>query len=202
MTQAASARRTERAMPEPLARRFEAIVFDWDATAVPERRADAPRIRSLVEEASVRGLELAVVSGTHVGNVDGQLAARPTGPGGLVLAVNCGSEAFLVDRDGPHLAYQRTATADEDAALSRAAELTVEHLAARGFVARIVSERLNRRKIDLIPEPEWKDPPKARIGALGSAVENRLAVAGVAGLPEAVEIRGPPPRRLVWPIQA
>jgi trehalose/maltose hydrolase-like predicted phosphorylase len=188
MTQAASARRTGRAMPEPLARRFEAIVFDWDVTDVPEWRADAPRIRSLVEEASVRGLELAVVSGTHVGNVDGQLAARPTGPGGLVLALNCGSEAFLVDRDGPHLAYQRTATADEDAALSRAAELTVEHLAARGFVARIVSERLNRRKIDLIPEPEWKDPPKARIGALASAVENRLAVAGVAGLPEAVEI--------------
>ena len=32
--------------------------------------------------------------------------------------------------------------------------------------AEIVSQRLNRRKIDLIPEPEWADPPKARIGDL------------------------------------
>jgi trehalose/maltose hydrolase-like predicted phosphorylase len=171
-----------------LARRFEAIVFDWDGTAVPGRRADATPIRRLVEQASVRGLELAVVSGTHVGNIDGQLGARPAGPGGLTLALNRGSETFCVDRDGPRLAYRRTATADEDAALSRAARLTVERLAARGLVAHIVAERLNRRKIDLIPEAEWDDPPNARIDELLAAVENRLAAAGIAGLPEAVEI--------------
>ena len=55
-------------------------------------------MRRLVEEACAAGLELAVVSGTHVGNVDGQLAARPAGPGGLVLALNRGSEVFRVDR--------------------------------------------------------------------------------------------------------
>ena len=77
---------------------------------------------------------------------------------------------------------------DEDAALSRAAQLTVERLAARGLTARIVSERLNRRKIDLIPGSQWEDPPKARIGPLLKAVENRLAAVGVAGLPETVEI--------------
>ena len=141
-----------------------------------------------MEEASTVGLELAVVSGTHAGNVDGQLAARPAGPGGLVLALNRGSEVFVVDRDGPRLSYQRAATAHEDAALSRAAELAVERLGARGLAARIVSERLNRRKFDLIPEPEWSDPPKARIDALLGAVENRLAEAGVGGLLEAVEI--------------
>lgn len=37
-----------------LARRFEAIVFDCDGTAVPVRRDDANRVRKLVEEASVR----------------------------------------------------------------------------------------------------------------------------------------------------
>ena len=66
--------------------------------------------------------------------------------------------------------------------------LTVERLAEQGLVARIVSERLNRRKIDLIPEPDWKDPPKARIGELLTAVQGRLATAGIAGLTEAVEI--------------
>ena len=171
-----------------LARRFEAIVFDWDGTAVPDRRADATRIRTLVEQACAHGLELAVVSGTHVGNVDGQLAARPAGPGGLVLALNRGSEVFSVDAKGPQLAYRRVATAEEDAALSNAAALTIDRLAARGLNARIVSERLNRRKIDLIPEPEWQDPPKARIAELLAAVESRLAAAGIAGLPETVEV--------------
>ena len=83
-----------------LARRFERIVFDWDGAAVPNRHADAGRLRELVEAAAVHGLELAVVSGTHVGNVDRQLQARPAGPGGLILAVNRGSEVFPVDLQG------------------------------------------------------------------------------------------------------
>jgi hypothetical protein len=171
-----------------LARRFEAIVFDWDGTAVPDRRAGASHLRGLVEEASAHGLELAVVSGTHLGNVDSQLSARPAGPGGLLLALNRGSEVFSVNREGPRLAFRRTATAEEDAGLSRAAQLTMQRLAVRGLQTRIVSERLNRRKIDLIPEPQWRDPPKARIAELLAAVESRLAAAGIAGLPEAVEV--------------
>jgi hypothetical protein len=114
-----------------LARRFEAVVFDWDGTAVRDRRADATRIRMLVEQACASGLELAVVSGTHVGNVDLQLGARPTGPGGLILALNRGSEVFSVDQQGPRLESRRTATPEEDVALSRAAAMTVERLGAR-----------------------------------------------------------------------
>lgn len=171
-----------------LARRFEAIVFDWDGTAVPDRRADATRVRTLIEEASAHGLELAVVSDTDVGNLDGQLAARPRGPGGLVLALNRGSEMFSVDRDGPQLAVARMVTAEEDEALARAAQLTVERLQTRGLVARIVSERPGRRKIDLIPEAKWNDPPKARIAEMLAAVEGRFTAAGIAGLPEAVKI--------------
>ncbi len=37
-----------------------------------------------------------------------------------------------------------------------------------------MSDRLNRRKVDLIPEPDWADPPKSRIGELLAAVEERL----------------------------
>ncbi len=188
MTAAQDAPKTDPALPAALARRFEAIVFDWDGTAVPDRHADATRLRRLVEDACAAGVELAVVGGTHVGNLDSQLAARPTGPGGLVLALNRGSEVFRVDRDGPQLVYRRTTSADENAVLSRAAQLTVERLAVRGVVARTVSERLNRRKIDLIPGLGWEDPPKARIDELLIAVQARLATAGIDGLTEAVEI--------------
>jgi DNA-binding transcriptional LysR family regulator len=51
-------------------------------------------VRRLAEELSRSGFDLAVVSGTHVGNVDGQLAARPEGPGRLYLCLNRGSEVF------------------------------------------------------------------------------------------------------------
>ena len=45
---ALSARRPS-TLPAELARRFEAIVFDWDGTAVPDRSADASRLRALLE---------------------------------------------------------------------------------------------------------------------------------------------------------
>ena len=176
------------ALPAPIARRFEAIVFDWDGTAVPDRQADAGAVRALVEELCALGMDLAIVSGTHVGNVDGQLAARPTGPGKLFLCLNRGSEVFAVDRAGPRLLHRRTATDEENAALTAAAELTVQRLADQGLTAAIVSQRLNRRKIDLIPEPEWADPPKARIAELLDAVERRLRARGVQSLRDAVEI--------------
>jgi hypothetical protein len=163
-------------------------VFDWDGTAVPDRRADASRLRALVEALGGLGLELAVITGTNVENIDGQLGARPPGPGRLTLCVNRGSETFRADANGLHLLARRQGTAAEDAALDAAAEATVAELGRRGLRAELVSERLNRRKIDLIPEPEWADPPKARIAELLAAVETRLAAAGLHGLGEAVEL--------------
>jgi len=171
-----------------LDRRFEALVFDWDGTAVPDRTSEAGRVRNLIETLCEHGMHVAVVSGTHVDNVDGQLQARPHGPGTLVLALNRGSEVFAVDRNGPHLVERRTATGVEDQALDAAAAATVAGLAARGLRAEIVSQRLNRRKIDLIPEPAWRDPPKAVIDRLLEAVTARLDATGIGGLKEAVAI--------------
>jgi len=163
-------------------------MFDWDGTAVPDRSADGARVRELIEALCAASIDVAVVTGTHVGNVDGQLQARPKGPGRLLLALNRGSEVFEVTADGPQLIDRREATPDEDAALDAAAQLTVARLAARGLTATIVSNRLNRRKIDVIPEPEWEDPPKARIDDLLDAVTTRLLDAEIAGLREAVAI--------------
>jgi trehalose/maltose hydrolase-like predicted phosphorylase len=176
------------ALPAAVDRRFEAVLFDWDGTAVPDRRADAGRVRTLVEELCALGMTFGVVTGTHVGNVDRQLCARPAGPGRLYLCVNRGSEVFAADDRELRLLERREATAAEDAALDAAAEASIEELRTRGLAARLVSTRLNRRKVDLIPEPEWDDPPKAQIGELLEAVEERLHRAGLAGLHEAVEL--------------
>ncbi|HEU4422659.1 MAG TPA: glycosyl hydrolase family 65 protein [Pilimelia sp.] len=157
-----------------LDRTFESVVFDWDGTAVVDRHASAAAVRQRVEALCGAGVDVVVVSGTHVGNVDGQLRARPDGPGRLMLCLNRGSELFDVDGDGPRLRERRVATPAEEAALDRAASLVVARLRQRGLIARIVSSRLNRRKIDLLPDPRWVDPPKARIGELLAAVTGRL----------------------------
>ncbi|TMK24245.1 MAG: hypothetical protein E6G64_17645, partial [Actinobacteria bacterium] len=142
----------------------------------------------MIEALCAHGMEVVVVTGTHVGNVDGQLGARPRGPGRLHLCVNRGSEVFRVDEQGVELLHRREETVEEGAALTAAAEATVAELAQRGLGAEIVSQRLNRRKIDLIPEAEWADPPKARITELLAAVETRLDRAGLDGLQEAVAL--------------
>src|SRR5690349_20092555 len=100
---------------DALARRFEALVFDWDGTAVADRHADATQARAAIEGLSALGCSVAVVTGTDVSAVDGQLAARPHGPGRVVLALDKGSEMSEVGTHGPSLVYRRDATVDEDA---------------------------------------------------------------------------------------
>jgi trehalose/maltose hydrolase-like predicted phosphorylase len=168
--------------------RYEALIFDWDGTAVADRAAGTAHLRALVADACRLGLDLAVVTGTHVENIDEQLGARPDGPGELHLLVNRGSETFRVGPQGLALVERRSASPAEDAALDAAAALTIERLAERGLEARLVTQRLNRRKIDLIPEPAWSDPPKARIAQLLAAVEQRLGEHGIAGLAAAVAL--------------
>ena len=95
--------------------RFEALIFDWDGTAVPDRRADATTLRGRLESCCEAGMHVVIVSGTNVENIDGQLRARPNGPGRLFLCCNRGSEIFEVSRNGPVLRYRRTASPEEDA---------------------------------------------------------------------------------------
>ena len=171
-----------------LRRSFAALVCDWDGTVVADRRVEARRQRRLLEWLCRLGVDVVVVSGTHVGNVDGQLRARSAGPGRLHLCVNRGSEVFRVEADGPRLLYRRRPSSAENVALDRAARLTVQALAAEGLDTRIVSTRLNRRKIDLIPEPAWSDPPKAAIADLLTATTARLQSHGIADLAAVVAV--------------
>ena len=100
------------------------------------------------------------------------------------------------------LVYRRTATAEEDAALSSAAALTVERLAARGLVTRIVSERLNR--------PQDRSDPRGRVGRSAQGQDRRAVSCGWRiGWPQPGSPGSrrwsrspvPPPRRRVWPIR-
>jgi kojibiose phosphorylase len=174
-------------------RTFRLIVFDWDGTAVEDRHADATAFRRVAERLLRAEVLLAVVTGTNVTNIETQFSAAIRGPhkSNLWLCTNRGSEVFGFDgASRPVQRYLYRATPEENRKLTEIADALREQLAARtGLPIEVVANRLNRRKVDLIPIPEWRDPPKSAIPRLLVAVETRLRTAGLSGgLHEAIEM--------------
>ncbi|HXG61856.1 MAG TPA: glycosyl hydrolase family 65 protein [Planctomycetota bacterium] len=173
-----------------LDRPFRLIAFDWDGTAVHDRREEAVALGRVLRELAARDVLIFVVTGTHFGNLDRPWlrSLPPSARRRLTLATNRGSEIWGFDEQGNAvLLGRRIATPEEDRSLTEAAELLAAELEARGLKIGRIYDRLNRRKIDLIPEPDWADPPKSRIGPLLEAVQARLRKAGLRGLDEALE---------------
>ena len=170
---------------ERLDRRFRAMVFDWDGTAVVDRRENAEALVTVAEALLEHGVWLVVVTGTNYGHVDEQFCrfVAPHRRQRLVVCTNRGSEVYGFDHRGtPVRRFLRVATPAEDRALSVIAEGVRDEIQRQtGLEIHIVYDRLNRRKIDLIPLPAWTDPPKARIGERLAAVEDRLQSAGWTG---------------------
>src|SRR5439155_1493844 len=100
---------------------------------------------------------------------------RPVGPGRLYLCVDEGSEVHRVGVDGTRLVHRRTATPAEEAALDRAARVTVDALARRDVPAAVVP-RLNRRAIDLAPGTEEPAAAPAGVTVLGGGPARFLAL--------------------------
>ncbi len=171
--------------PAQIERPFHAIVFDWDGTAVVDRHEDATALAHLAEGLLRQNVWLAVVTGTNFGNLDRQFCqlVAPELRHHLLICVNRGSEVYGFDSTGQTVRrYLRVATPDEDRALTAVADDVARRLRDDNHLdVRIVYDRLNRRKIDLIPVPQWADPPKAQIAALLEAVQERLRAAHVAG---------------------
>ncbi|MEX1008127.1 MAG: hypothetical protein WD271_09835, partial [Acidimicrobiia bacterium] len=88
-----------------LDRRFEALIFDWDAMAAPAPQAEIARLPALIEELCSTGFSIGVVSEGALDELDSRLRARPSGtdPGCLLLASNRRAEVFMVGPDGPRL---------------------------------------------------------------------------------------------------
>ena len=182
-----------KALPSLLLRPFKIIAFDWDGTAVVDRREDATPVRTEIERLLRCDIPIVVITGTSFANIDRQLSAGICGPAkhNLFISTNRGSEVCGFDAAGqPVELWQRVATPEENRLLTVVADSVRQTVVARtGLEIRVVYNRLNRRKVDLIPLPEWSDPPKSAIGSLLQAVQQRLKVAGlVGGLHEVVSL--------------
>jgi hypothetical protein len=160
-------------------------MYDWDGTAVVDRWSDASQVAALIGELLRRGVWNVIVTGTNFGHIDRQLCQLlpPQGRSHLLVCTNRGSEVFGFAADGALLQrWVRVASPEEDRALTVIAEAVRDEITRRtGLEIGIVYDRLNRRKIDLIPLSDWVDPPKYRIGDLLLAVEQRLHEGGLPG---------------------
>jgi hypothetical protein len=169
------------------------LIFDWDGTAVASRHEDGTALASVIADLLHLGVWVVVVTGTNLGHVDRQLCRLIPPPRRyhLLVCTNRGSEVYGFTRRGKTVRrWLRRSTPEEERALTAIAEALRDAIVTRtGLEIRVIYDRLNRRKIDLIHVPEWADPPKARIGPLLTAVEQRLRGAGLAGgLGEAVAL--------------
>ena len=132
------------------------------------------------------------MTGTNLGNIlkqgIGELSSLAKH--GLHICTNRGSEVYDFDPNGqPNLIFERQATQLENKALDRAAIHLHDGIKALGMQTEITFDRLNRRKVDLIPEPAWLSPKKAQFRKLLAAVESRMRNAGlVGGIPKLLEI--------------
>jgi hydroxymethylpyrimidine pyrophosphatase-like HAD family hydrolase len=167
-----------------LSRPFALLAFDWDGTAVASRHHPAEDLLGRTAPLAELGVWLVVITGTHYENLDRQYFSKlpPEARARHVACVNRGSEVFGFDADGRlETLHRRVATDGENARMDEVAIRIRDELADGGLKTEVIFDRVNRRKLDLIPLPEWSDPPKERIGELLEAVRARLAAAGLEG---------------------
>ncbi|MBI2264916.1 MAG: hypothetical protein HYU64_07055 [Armatimonadetes bacterium] len=184
-----------------LLKSYSLLVFDWDGTAVSGREDPVDELLSRAEPLLAGGRLLSVVTGTHFGNIHRQFGAKvaPSLRKGLAVCANRGSEGYGYDERGREtLLFRREATPEENALLDQVAgEIKEELLSKYHLEISIASDRLNRRKLDLIPLPEWENPPKVRIGELLSAVSERLHNHSVSeGIAQIIRMVGDKSRKL------
>jgi hypothetical protein len=180
-------------LPPRLQRPFKIITFDWDGTAVMFRHEDTTQLRENVEKLLRLDVVIVVISGTKLSNIDLWLSAMMRGAHlrNLFISTNRGSEMYGFDTlSRPVLLWQRTASRNEDRLLTEIIDAVRDAVVARtGLAIRVVYDRMNRRKLDLIPLPEWRHPPRSAIGEVWQVVEARLRGAGLSrGLREVLEL--------------
>lgn len=176
-----------------LKHKFKIIAFDWDGTAVKSRKHSVDDILGRLESALGKGIIIVIITGTHFGNIDGQFTSKvnPRLKKNLFACVNRGSEVFGFDRDGkPIVVHRRIATEEENKKMDAIShELQAIALEKYGMETNIIYDRFNRRKWDIIPLPEWSDPPKEKIDELLEATEKRLKEHGIKrGIQELIDL--------------
>jgi alpha,alpha-trehalose phosphorylase len=164
---------------------FDLLIFDWDGTAVVDRQSPIQDLLAALERVLNEAQVICVVvTGTNVSHLLDQGLAKLSldAKRSLYLCTNRGSEVWGFEKNGAaKRIFLREATNEENQLLDHAATSLQDDIEVRGLSTRVIFDRLNRRKIDLIPEPRWNNPKKSEFNDLLRAVVNRLQSAGIKG---------------------
>ena len=149
------------------------IVFDWDGTAVADREPDSARhLVGPLEQVIEHGVRPYIVTGTKHDWIATQLRGlTPDHSPHVIVCCNRGSEVFRLGPDGAALLHRRTITDQEQRTLSAVGASVVRPLVDAGYHVPVITDRLNRIKIDLLPD--WTDPPKRQIDTVVSLANSR-----------------------------
>ena len=161
---------------------FKIIAFDWDGTAVENRYADASSVVEKLGRLLKLGRYIFIITGTNIKNVTRQTGslASPKIPPNLYFMTNRGSEVYTSKPEGNILVYSRIATDMENKKMDQIVQYVKKTIEENSNLSvDIIYNRLNRRKIDLIPE--WADTPKSMIDELMLKTEERLERGGFKG---------------------
>ena len=175
-----------------LSRRYRMLVFDWDGTAVASRSGPVDHLIWRTEALLARGVWLAAVTGTNFANLDRQFFSflHPRIKGSLLACVNRGSEVYGFDSEGcPVRLWAREATHAENRMMDESVSMAQRVLEEQhGLATRVIFDRMNRRKLDIMPFREWEDPPKEMIGELLARTQARLKDAGLPGIQSVIDL--------------
>ena len=82
--------------------RYRLIAFDWDGTAVTDRKEHPAELARAMQRLLDAGSLLVVITGTNADNVGGQIAPllTPAALSRLYMMVNRGSEVYAHEADG------------------------------------------------------------------------------------------------------
>jgi len=167
-----------------LNRQYKIIAFDWDGTAVKDRNEKIPELIKTLNILLQKKIYIAVITGTNFNNIDKQFCSYIKGKQKelLYILTNRGSEVYNFDENSnPKMIYRLIAGENENLLLDKAAEQAKRSIEkkSRGIKLNIIYDRLNRRKLDLIPE--WENPKKSEIEKLINLTENKLKNCGFCG---------------------
>ena len=163
-----------------LSKKYKIIIFDWDVTAVHTRNDDISKLIDALEELLKQGIFIVVVTGTNFENIDRQFSSHISGlyKKNLFICTNRGSEVFGFDENSqPVLIFRLNIDNETNKLLDKIAEKTKKNIESKTKIRlELIYNRLNRRKLDLIPE--WGNPLKSEIDKLIVETEKKLKNAG------------------------
>lgn len=171
-------------------KKYRAIFFDWDGTAVLSRKAPVDEVAARMKELLGEGVKLAVISGTTIENIaGGTLHERFTVEErkNLFYGLGRGAHNYRFDSHGePELFHHRVPDRETMLKVHRACYRVHETLYGEyGFPTDIVFSRPNYCKIDLMVENDRGENlffQDGELGRLTESLERHGYTGGINGL--------------------